>query len=163
WRSPPRARGRWRSGERRRSLARRRERWPGGARLRRAVALPLRRAVPPPRPCARVRGSIPRIPHPRTGAHAMDALAQYLDQHRDRFLDDLKAVLRIPSVSAQPQHKDDTRRCAEHMAAHLKALGMTRVEVVPTDGHPVLYAEWVGAPGKPTALVYGHYDVQPPE
>jgi acetylornithine deacetylase/succinyl-diaminopimelate desuccinylase-like protein len=93
----------------------------------------------------------------------VDALTQYLEQNRDRFVEDLKACLRIPSVSAQPQHKADCVRCAEHLAAHLKSLGMTRVEVVPTAGHPVVYAEWLGAPGKPTALVYGHYDVQPPE
>ena len=93
----------------------------------------------------------------------MDALTQYLEQNRDRFLDDLKAVLRIPSVSAQPHHKDDVKRCAAHVAQDLKKAGMTRVEVVPTAGHPVVYGEWLGAPGKPTALIYGHYDVQPPE
>jgi len=93
----------------------------------------------------------------------MDALTQYLDQNRDRFVDDLKAVLRIPSVSAKAEHKSDCARCAKHIADHLKSLGMTRVEVVPTAGHPVVYAEWLGAPGRPTALLYGHYDVQPPE
>ena len=93
----------------------------------------------------------------------MDALTQYLEQHRDRFVDDLKDALRIPSVSAKAEHKADCVRCAEHLASHLRALGMTRVEVVATAGHPVVYAEWLGAPGAPTALVYGHYDVQPPE
>jgi acetylornithine deacetylase/succinyl-diaminopimelate desuccinylase-like protein len=93
----------------------------------------------------------------------MDALTQYLETNRDRFVEDLKDVLRIPSVSARSEHKDDCMRCARHIADHLKALGMTRVEVVPTAGHPVVYAEWLGAPGKPTALVYGHYDVQPPD
>jgi acetylornithine deacetylase/succinyl-diaminopimelate desuccinylase-like protein len=93
----------------------------------------------------------------------MDALTQYLDRHRDRFVDDLKAVLRIPSVSAKAEHKADCVRCAQHIAEHLKSLGMTRVEVVPTAGHPVVYAEWLGAKGQPTALIYGHYDVQPPE
>ena len=93
----------------------------------------------------------------------MDALTQYLDQNKDRFVDDLKAVLRIPSVSAKSEHKADCVRCAQHIADHLKSLGMTRVEVVPTQGHPVVYAEWLGAPGRPTALLYGHYDVQPPE
>jgi len=93
----------------------------------------------------------------------MDPITRYLDEHRDRFVDDLKAVLRIPSVSAQPQHKADVERCARHIAQDLKALGMTRVEVFPTAGHPVVYAEWLGAPGRPTALLYGHYDVQPPE
>ncbi|MFM7232057.1 MAG: dipeptidase [bacterium] len=93
----------------------------------------------------------------------MSALDQYLRDHQDRFLEQLKESLRIPSVSAQPQHKDDVRRCAEHMVAHLKRIGMTHAEVVATPGHPVVYAEWLGAPGKPTALLYGHYDVQPPE
>ena len=93
----------------------------------------------------------------------MDTLTQYLDQNRDRFVSDLEAALRIPSVSAQAEHKDDVARCARHIADHLRAIGMTRAEVVPTKGHPVVYAEWLGAPGKPTALVYGHYDVQPPD
>jgi len=93
----------------------------------------------------------------------MDALTRYLEDHRDAFLENLKAVLRIPSVSAQPAHAADTLRCARHIATHLEAIGMPRVEVVETDGHPVVYAEWLGAPGRPTALVYGHYDVQPPD
>lgn len=93
----------------------------------------------------------------------MDALDRYLEENRPRFLENLKAALRIPSVSAQPQHKADVRRCAELIAAHLKKIGMTRAEVVDTPGHPVVYAEWLGAPGKPTALLYGHYDVQPVE
>ncbi|HYM82155.1 MAG TPA: dipeptidase, partial [Candidatus Limnocylindria bacterium] len=69
----------------------------------------------------------------------------------------------IPSVSAQPERRDDVSACARHIADHLEALGMNRVEVVPTAGHPVVYGEWLGAPGQPTALIYGHYDVQPPE
>jgi len=93
----------------------------------------------------------------------MDALDRYLDDHKSHFLENLKAALRIPSVSAQPQHKADVRRCAQHIADHLKSIGMTRAEVVATPGHPVVYAEWLGAPGKPTALLYGHYDVQPVE
>uniref|UniRef100_A0A832I193 Dipeptidase n=1 Tax=Eiseniibacteriota bacterium TaxID=2212470 RepID=A0A832I193_UNCEI len=93
----------------------------------------------------------------------MDALTQYLEQHRDRFVEDLKAALRIPSVSARSEHKADCARCAQHLADHLRSLGMTRVEVVPTAGHPVVFAEWLGAPGRPTALLYGHYDVQPPD
>jgi acetylornithine deacetylase/succinyl-diaminopimelate desuccinylase-like protein len=66
-------------------------------------------------------------------------------------------------VSAQPHHRDDVKRCASHLAAQLEALGMKRVEVVATAGHPIVYGEWLGAPGKPTALIYGHYDVQPVE
>jgi acetylornithine deacetylase/succinyl-diaminopimelate desuccinylase-like protein len=93
----------------------------------------------------------------------MDALERYLEDHKSQFLENLKACLRIPSVSAQPNHKADVKACAEHIAAHLKKIGMTRAEVVTTPGHPVVYAEWLGAPGKPTALLYGHYDVQPVE
>ena len=93
----------------------------------------------------------------------MDALTQYLDQHQDAFIDHLKAVLRIPSVSTDPAHKADCARCAEHVAQDLKRVGMTRAEVIKTSGHPVVYAEWLGAPGQPTVLVYGHYDVQPPD
>jgi len=91
----------------------------------------------------------------------MDALTQYLENNRDRFVEDLKAILRIPSVSADPAFKADVRRCAEHLAAHLKAIGMTTAEIVETKGHPIVYAEWLGAPGAPTVLLYGHYDVQP--
>ncbi|MCC6650527.1 MAG: dipeptidase [Candidatus Eisenbacteria bacterium] len=90
-------------------------------------------------------------------------MTQYLEQNQERFLENLKACLRIPSVSAQPAHKADVRACAEHVAAHLKSIGMPHTEVVDTAGHPVVYAEWLGAPGAPTALLYGHYDVQPPD
>src|SRR5262245_33126124 len=90
-------------------------------------------------------------------------LNRYLEENQDRFVAELSEALRIPSVSAQPEHKPDVKRCAEHFASRLRQLGMTRVEVVPTAGHPIVYAEWMGAPGKPTALLYGHYDVQPPE
>jgi acetylornithine deacetylase/succinyl-diaminopimelate desuccinylase-like protein len=89
----------------------------------------------------------------------MDALTQYLESHRDQFLEDLKAILRIPSVSADPAYKADVRRCAEHLANHLRGIGMTTAEVVETKGHPIVYAEWLGAPGAPTMLLYGHYDV----
>jgi acetylornithine deacetylase/succinyl-diaminopimelate desuccinylase-like protein len=93
----------------------------------------------------------------------MDALTQYLEQNQERFLENLKSALRIPSVSAKAEHQGDMLRCAQHLVAHLKSIGMTRAEVMPTDGHPVVYAEWLGAKGKPTVLLYGHYDVQPVE
>ncbi len=93
----------------------------------------------------------------------MDALTQYLEAHREQFLEDLKAALRIPSVSTQPEHKSDMQRCAQRVADDFKKAGMTRTEVVPTAMHPIVYAEWLGAPGRPTALLYGHYDVQPAE
>jgi acetylornithine deacetylase/succinyl-diaminopimelate desuccinylase-like protein len=94
---------------------------------------------------------------------SLNDLNQYFDKHGDRFLEDLKAVLRIPSISTEDRYRDDVRRCAEHIALHLRDLGMNGVEVIASDGHPIVYAEWMGAPGKPTALIYGHYDVQPVE
>lgn len=91
----------------------------------------------------------------------MSALDTYLQQNQSRFLEQLMAALRVPSVSARREHAGDVRRCAELVAAHLKTIGFTHAEVVPTSGHPVVYGEWLGAPGAPTMLLYGHYDVQP--
>jgi acetylornithine deacetylase/succinyl-diaminopimelate desuccinylase-like protein len=91
----------------------------------------------------------------------MDSLLQYIEQNKSRHLAELKDLLAIPSISTSPDHKPDIQRCAEWIANHLRSLGMGRVEIFPTDGHPVVYAEWLNAPGKPTILLYGHYDVQP--
>ncbi|PWI44004.1 dipeptidase [Streptomyces sp. ICBB 8177] len=86
----------------------------------------------------------------------------YIDTHRDAFLDDLAAWLRIPSVSADPERADDVARSAEWLAAELSATGFPVVEVWPTPGLPAVYAEWPsGDPDAPTVLVYGHHDVQP--
>jgi len=94
----------------------------------------------------------------------MDPVTRYLEDHREKFLESLKAVLRIPSVSAQPAHAADMVRCAEHVKNDLLAAGLERAEVVSVgEGHPLVYGEWLGAPGAPTVLLYGHYDVQPPE
>jgi acetylornithine deacetylase/succinyl-diaminopimelate desuccinylase-like protein len=93
----------------------------------------------------------------------MDALTRYLDEHQSQFLDDLINALRIPSVSSDPERKEDVLRCAEQVAADLVNAGLSHAEVVPTAGHPVVYGEWLGAPGAPTVLLYGHYDVQPPD
>src|SRR5712691_2784100 len=90
-----------------------------------------------------------------------DAALAYLEQHRQRFLDDLFELLRIPSVSALPAHRSDVGRCAEWLAEHMRGIGLEHVEVLPTAGHPVVYADWLHAPGRPTVLVYNHYDVQP--
>ncbi|MCL4217644.1 MAG: M20/M25/M40 family metallo-hydrolase, partial [Candidatus Hydrogenedentes bacterium] len=89
-----------------------------------------------------------------------DAIS-YARASHDRFLADYKELLAIPSVSTLPEHKGDIERTAAWLADHLKRLGLNEVAIVPTAGHPVVYAEWLGAPGKPTVLVYGHYDVQP--
>ena len=89
--------------------------------------------------------------------------SEYLQQNEQRNLDELKEFLRIPSVSAKSEHRDDTRRAAEWLAERMREAGLETVDVVPTEGHPVVIGEWRGAPGAPTLLVYGHYDVQPPE
>ena len=78
-----------------------------------------------------------------------------------RFLDELKGLLRIPSISTLPENKEDCRRAAEAMAAELRRIGMENVRLIETDGHPLVYADRLHAAGKPTVLIYGHYDVQP--
>ena len=87
----------------------------------------------------------------------------YCQTHRANFLVDLKKFIRFPSVSAQPEHAEDLKRCAAWLAAHLHKIGLERVAVVRTERHPVVYGEWEKAPGRPTLLIYGHYDVQPPD
>src|ERR1700726_3225077 len=90
-------------------------------------------------------------------------LTQYIDSKRDEHLNELFEFLRIPSVSAQSDHKPDIERAAKWVADRLGAAGLENVEVVPTKMHPLVYAESLHAPGKPTVLFYGHYDVQPAE
>lgn len=87
----------------------------------------------------------------------------YVEQNQKRFLDELLNFLRIPSVSTLPEHKGDVARAAQFVADQLKAAGMENVEVIPSSKHPLVYADWLHAPGKPTVLCYGHYDVQPPD
>ena len=87
----------------------------------------------------------------------------FAKENQQRFLGELKDLLRIPSVSTAPEHKDDVRRAAEFVANDLRRMGMENVEVIPTKGHPLVYADWLHAPGKPTVLCYAHYDVQPAE
>src|SRR5216683_1772377 len=90
-------------------------------------------------------------------------LAEFIDGQRDQHLTELCEFLRIPSVSAKSEHKSDIERGARWVADHLRAAGFKTVEIVPTNLHPLVYAESLEAPGKPTILFYGHYDVQPPE
>ncbi|HEY3522926.1 MAG TPA: dipeptidase [Candidatus Limnocylindrales bacterium] len=89
------------------------------------------------------------------------AVDRYLDESHDRRLESWKELLRIPSVSALPEHADDCRRAAEHVAADLRRIGMENVEISETGGHPIVYADWLHAEGAPTAIAYAHYDVQP--
>ena len=91
----------------------------------------------------------------------MQQLLSYLEANRDRTLAELKEFIAIPSVSSQSEHANDMRRCAEWISSHLRAIGLEHVEVMETAGHPLVYADWLGAPGAPTVLLYGHYDVQP--
>ncbi len=85
----------------------------------------------------------------------------YLDENQDRFLAELTDFLTIPSISALPEHKEDVQKAAEWVADRLAAAGMKNVEILPTAGHPVVYGDWLYAEGKPTILIYGHFDVQP--
>lgn len=91
----------------------------------------------------------------------MTSVLDWIEANREKAVDELIEFLRIPSVSTDPERRDDMGRCAEWLAARLRAAGLTRVEVLPTGGHPVVWGEWMGAPGRPTILLYGHYDVQP--
>src|ERR1700719_1614850 len=90
-------------------------------------------------------------------------LTQYIDSKRDEHLNELYEFLRIPSVSAQSEHKPDIERAAKWTADRLRGVGLDNVEIVPTKMHPLVYGESLRAPGKPTVLFYGHYDVQPAE
>ena len=97
-------------------------------------------------------------------AHTSDAARTYSRANGDRFLHELFEMLRIPSLSGDPAHAGDVRKMAEWLAAHMQSLGLEKVAVMETAGHPVVYGEWLGAgPDKPTVLVYGHYDVVPAE
>ncbi|MEO5592231.1 MAG: dipeptidase [Chitinophagaceae bacterium] len=91
----------------------------------------------------------------------MQAWKDYQLANKDRFLEELLELLRIPSVSARSEHKDDMVKCAEAIKLRLLEAGADKVEIYPTEGHPVLYGEKIIDPAKPTVLVYGHYDVQP--
>jgi len=85
----------------------------------------------------------------------------YIGKNMEGYIEELKDFLKIPSISALPEYKNEVERCAKFVAENLKKIGMSRVELFKTEGHPLVYGEWLGAPGKPTVLVYGHYDVQP--
>src|SRR5215813_6409392 len=84
-------------------------------------------------------------------------------QPMEQLLEDLKTFLRIPSISTLSEHKPDILRAAEFVAAQLRESGVNSVELIHGQGHPLVYGDWLNAPGKPTLLFYGHYDVQPPD
>ncbi len=91
----------------------------------------------------------------------MEAVEAYLERTAEERLAELKEFLRIPTIGALPEHHEDVRAGAEWIAAHMRDIGLEHVEASPTAGHPVVYADWLHAPGAPTVVVYAHYDVQP--
>jgi len=92
----------------------------------------------------------------------MDKVIDFININRDRYLDELKAFLAIPSISALPQHAGDVKRCAEWCADEMRRIGLENVRLIATPGNPVVYGDWLhAAAGAPTILFYGHYDVQP--
>ena len=91
----------------------------------------------------------------------IDKVVDFINVQRDRYVDELKHFLAIPSISALPEHHADVRRCAEWTAEQMRHIGLQNVTLMETPGNPVVYGDWLGAPGAPTILFYGHYDVQP--
>ena len=91
----------------------------------------------------------------------MTQLEAYITENEGRFLEDLKGWLRIPSISTLPECTADIWRAAQYAVDQLTVIGFERARLIETSGHPLVYGEWLKAPGKPTLLVYGHYDVQP--
>lgn len=93
----------------------------------------------------------------------MNGIKEYIEANKDRFLEELFDLIRIPSISAESEHKPDMQRCAEKWQEYLLAAGADKAEVMPSTGNPVVYGEKIIDPAKPTVLVYGHYDVMPVE
>lgn len=91
----------------------------------------------------------------------MPTVETYLQENEPRYTDELLDFLRIPSTSALPERADDVRRAAQWVAGRLTAAGLDNIQTLPTGGHPVVYADWLHAPGRPTVMIYGHFDVQP--
>ncbi len=93
----------------------------------------------------------------------MEKALAYAKENQAAYLEELKDYLRIPSISASEDHKDRMIECAKFVSGKLKTAGLKKVKLIKTKGNPLVYGEWMGAPGKPTVLIYGHYDVQPPD
>ena len=93
----------------------------------------------------------------------MNSWKEYQEKNKDRFLNEMLDLLKVPSISAKSEHKEDMKKTAELVTQRLLEAGADKAEVMPTEGHPVVYAEKIIDPSKPTVLVYGHYDVQPPD
>jgi acetylornithine deacetylase/succinyl-diaminopimelate desuccinylase-like protein len=91
----------------------------------------------------------------------IDQVVDFINVQRDRYVDELKQFLAIPSISALPEHQGDVRRAAEWTADQMRQIGLQNVRLMETPGNPIVYGDWLNAPGAPTILFYGHYDVQP--
>ena len=91
----------------------------------------------------------------------MNPVIDFINTNRDRYVEELKGYLAIPSISALPEHASDVRRCAEWTGDEMRRVGLQNVQLIETPGNPVVYGDWLGAPGAQTILFYGHYDVQP--
>ena len=100
---------------------------------------------------------------PRKDELMASPAVDFARNNQQRFLSELKDLLRIPSVSTLDEHKSDVQKAADFVANELRRIGMENVELIPTKGHPLIYADWLHAAGKPTVLCYAHYDVQPPD
>ena len=93
----------------------------------------------------------------------MSDVFDYIRANEKRYVDELIDYVKIPSVSTRSEHKPDMDRACNFIADAMRQAGLENVEILPTSGHPAVYADWLHAPGKPTVLIYGHYDVQPPD
>ncbi len=91
----------------------------------------------------------------------MQEVINHIKSNKDNYVEELKDYLRIPSISTTSSHKKDMAKCAKFVSGKLKDAGMSKIKIIPTAGHPLVYGEWMKAKGKPTVLIYGHYDVQP--
>ena len=93
----------------------------------------------------------------------LQAIEDYIHNTKEASLEELYEFLRIPSISTDSRYKDDIDRCAQFLKGYLDGIGLEKTTIYETKGHPIVYGEWCGAPDKPTVLLYGHYDVQPPD
>ena len=91
----------------------------------------------------------------------MENVVSYINSHKESYIEELKELLKIPSISTLAENKRDMITAAEFVLGKLRTAGMENVKIIETKGHPLVYADWLNAPGKPTVLIYGHYDVQP--
>lgn len=91
----------------------------------------------------------------------MENVISFINSNKEQYVEELKDFLRIPSISTNPENKADVARCAQYVSDQMNKSGLQNIQIIPTPGHPIAYGEWLGAPGKPTILYYGHYDVQP--